>query len=79
MRDARGYVRTWLDSTPLVSLVVLCLLVALVGAAAVGVEVLNTWDYYFVMERTIQLATPVAGALAVVTILAWIGAVARAG
>lgn len=55
----------------------LCLLVvAGVGAVALGAELLNTWNHYFLMETTIAAATPVATGLLGVAVLSGIGAVA---
>ncbi len=55
--------------------VALAVVVAGVGAVALGAELLNTWSHYFLMERTITAATPVAGILLV---LALLGALATA-
>ncbi len=44
----------------LASVGALCLLVAGVGAVAVFAESYATWDWYFVMEKAIALATPAA-------------------
>lgn len=57
---------------------VLCLVVAGVGAVAVVAELVGTWNYYLLMERTIAIATPVATALLGLAVLAGVGAVVRA-
>lgn len=62
-------------SATLVAAGALLLVVAGVGAVAVGAELLNTWGHYFLMERAIAAATPLAGVLLGVALL---GAVATA-
>lgn len=48
-----------LRGATLVSFAGLCLVVAVVGAVAVLAELQNTWRWYFRMEQTIALATPI--------------------
>lgn len=57
----------------------LCLVVAAVGVVAVAAEVLNTWEYYFLMEQTITVATPIATALAGLALLTGLAAVVGVG
>jgi hypothetical protein len=52
--------------------------VAGVGAVALGAELLNTWGHYFLMERTITAATPVAGVLLVLALLGALATAVRA-
>lgn len=52
-----------LGSLTLLSAAALGVLVAGVGAVALGAELLGRWDHYFIMERTVTAATPVAGGL----------------
>lgn len=56
----------------------LALVLLLVGAVAVAAEFSNTWDSYFLMERAIAAATPLATALFVAALVVGLGAVARA-
>ena len=49
-----------------------------VGAVAMVAELGNTWTYYFMLERTVALATPVTTALLALALLVGLGAVARA-
>lgn len=48
------------------------------GAVATLAELLNTWNYYFLMERFISTVTPIATVLLAVALLLGIAAVARA-
>ena len=65
-------------SATLLVAVALAVLVAAVGAVAVGAELLNTWEHYFLMERTIAAATPVAGALLALALLGALATAVRA-
>ncbi|PSQ11950.1 hypothetical protein BRC93_03400 [Halobacteriales archaeon QS_5_70_15] len=56
----------------------LAVLVAAVGAVAVAAELGNTWGDYFLMERTIAAATPVAGVLLGLTLLGGLATAVRA-
>ena len=56
----------------------LALVVLGVGAVAMVAEFVNTWTYYFLLERTVALATPVTTALLALAVLVGLGAVARA-
>lgn len=56
----------------------LAVVVAGVGAVALGAELLNTWSHYFLMERTITAATPVAGALLGLALLGALATAVRA-
>lgn len=47
-----------------------CLVVAAVGAVALVAELNETWDWYFLMERTIALATPITLALVALSVVA---------
>ena len=51
-----------------VSFVALCLAVAVVGGVAVVAESINTWTWYFRMERAIALGTPLVLGLLAVTL-----------
>lgn len=64
-----------MGSATLVATGALVVVVAGVGAVAVGAELLNTWGHYFLMERAIAAATPLAGVLLG---LALLGAMATA-
>ena len=46
------------------------LVVAVVGAVAFVAEVNETWEWYFLMERAIALATPFALALVGLSVIA---------
>lgn len=46
------------------------LVVAAVGVVAFVAELQKTWEWYFLMERTIALATPVALVLVSVSVIA---------
>lgn len=68
------------DRFPLLAAAVvgaLTLVVIGVGAVAMAAELLNTWDYYFLMERTVAAATGVVLALLAAAVLVGFGAVAR--
>ncbi|MFC6939813.1 hypothetical protein ACFQE8_07510 [Salinirubellus sp. GCM10025818] len=67
-----------LGSATLVAALALVVVVAGVGAVAVGAELLNTWGHYFLMERTITAATPVAGALLGLVVLGGLATAIRA-
>lgn len=54
------------------------LVVSGVGVVAVFAELVNTWDYYFLMERAVAVASPVATVLAGLTVLTGFAAVAVA-
>lgn len=55
-----------------------CLVVLGVGTVAMAAELLNDWDHYFLMERAVAVATPVATVLLGGALLLGVGAVARA-
>lgn len=76
--DLRALAADPVGALALGSVGALCLVVAGVGAVAVVSELAGTWDYYFLMERTVALATPVATALLGATVLAGAVAVVRA-
>jgi len=61
------------------SVVMLCLLVGAVGLVALLAEFQQTWTAYHVMERTVERSTPVAVALAIVTVVTSFAAVFWAG
>lgn len=67
-----------LGSLTLVAAAALGVLVAGVGAVALGAELLNTWGDYFLMERTITAATPVAGVLLGIALLGALATAVRA-
>lgn len=67
-----------LGSATLVAAAALVVVVAGVGAVAVGAELLNTWSDYFLMERTITAATPVAGVLLGLALLGALATAVRA-
>jgi uncharacterized membrane protein (DUF485 family) len=75
MRDRGQYV----GSVALSAVVVLCVLVGAVGLVALLAEFQQDWTAYHVMERTIERSTPIAVALAAVTVAASFAAVFRAG
>ncbi|SEP13837.1 hypothetical protein SAMN04487948_11631 [Halogranum amylolyticum] len=56
----------------------LCFVVLGVGAVATAAELTSNWDHYFLMERTVAFATPVATGLLGGALLVGLGAVARA-
>ena len=58
-----------------VSFVALCLAVAVVGGVAVVAESVNTWAWYFRMERALALGTPLVIGLAAVTLGGAMGSV----
>jgi hypothetical protein len=58
--------------------VALAVVVAGVGAVALGAELLNTWSHYFLMERTITAATPIAGVLLALALLGALATAVRA-
>lgn len=79
MSDRRS-VRDRLPENPLgaLSVAVLCLLglvVTAVGGVAILAELSNTWHSYFLMERTVAVASPVAPVLAGLTLLTGLAAV----
>ena len=51
-----------------VSFAALCLAVAVVGVVAVVAESVNTWTWYFRMERAMALGTPLVIGLVAVTL-----------
>lgn len=53
-----------------VAVSLVCLVVAAVGAIAVVAELNETWGWYFLMERTITLATPLTLALVGLSVVA---------
>lgn len=55
----------------------LCLVVGAVGAVGVAAGLRGHWRAFFLFERTIEAATPVAVALLVVLLLAGIGTAVR--
>jgi len=67
-----------LGSLTVLLAVALAVLVAAVGAVAVGAELLNTWGHYFLMERAIAAATPVAGVLLGLSLLGGLATAVRA-
>ena len=67
-----------LGSLTVLAAVALMLVVGGIGAVAVGAELLNTWGHYFLMERAITTATPVAGVLLVLTLLGGLATAVRA-
>lgn len=48
-----------------------------VGAAAMVAEFKNTWEYYFLFERAVAAAAPVATSLTVAALVVGLAAVAR--
>lgn len=70
--------RTWLGratrATAIASLCALCLVVTVVGAIAAYASVNDTWIWLFRMERAANAAGPVVTGLAVVTVVAGVGA-----
>lgn len=58
-RRTRSLVARIVRVAAVASVGALCLLVAGVGAVAVFAESYATWNWYFVMEQSIALATPV--------------------
>ena len=52
----------------LISFAALCVAVAVVGGVAVVAESISTWTWYFRMEQTVALATPVVGGLLVISL-----------
>ena len=58
-----------------VSFAALCLAVAVVGGVAVVAESISTWTWYFRMERTVALATPLVVGLLAVTLGGAMGSV----
>lgn len=67
-----------LGSLTLLVGIALAVLVAGVGAVALGAELLNTWGHYFLMERAITAATPVAGVLLALALLGALATAVRA-
>lgn len=72
--------RSWLPgnrpgSLAIAAAGVLCLLVAGVGLVALAAEFSKSWGAYFVMERVVAAATPVAVVLAGGVLLAGLAAV----
>jgi hypothetical protein len=67
-----------LGSLTLLFAVALVVLVAAVGAVAVAAELLNTWSDYFLMERAITAATPLAGVLLGLVLLGGLATAVRA-
>jgi len=65
-------------SAALVAAGALLVVVAGVGAVAVGAELLDTWGHYFLMERTITAATPLAGVLLGLALLGALATAVRA-
>ncbi|MFB6302831.1 MAG: hypothetical protein ABEH78_08230 [Haloferacaceae archaeon] len=77
MRDLRTLAFSPFGALALGSVGGLCLLVASVGAVAVVAELAGLWRYYFLMERTIAVATPIALVLLGATFFSGLGAVLR--
>jgi len=65
-------------SATLVAAGALLVVVAGVGAVAVGAELLDTWGHYFLMERAIAAATPLAGVLLGLALLGALATAVRA-
>lgn len=57
------------------SFAALCLVVAVVGGVAVVAESVNTWTWYFRMERAVAMATPLTVGLLAVTLGGAVGSV----
>lgn len=53
------------------------LVVMTVGAVALVAEYVHTWDYFFLMERTVAAATPVVSGLLVAAVLVGLAAIVR--
>lgn len=75
MSETRG--GRYLGLLTLVSGVALCLVVAGVGAVAVGAEFRQDWTAYHTMEQAMALATPVAVGLLGLTVLLGLAAITR--
>lgn len=77
MRDAGASARDPLALLAGAVLGGLPLAVMSVGGVAIYAESANSWDHYFLMERTVAAATPVVGALLVAAGVVCLGAVLR--
>lgn len=73
MGDALG--TRWYRILIVVSVGTLCLLVATAGAVAVWAQLYNSWEHFFLMERTFATITPIAVAVGAIGLFASMGAV----
>jgi hypothetical protein len=53
-----------------VAVALVALVVAAIGVVAIVAELHKTWEWYFLMERAIALATPVALGLVALSMIA---------
>lgn len=65
----------WYRILTVVSMGTLCLLVVTAGAVAVWAQLYNSWEHFFLMERTFATITPIAVAVGAIGLFASIGAV----
>jgi len=56
---------------------ILCAVLVVVGIVSVVAELLGTWEYYFVMEKAVAFATPIAVVLSGTVVVTGVAAAIR--
>lgn len=67
-----------IHAVAVVSLLAAVLVVIGVGSLAVVAQYINTWEWFFRMERVAALSVPVVVALLTVSMTSWLGVVYEA-